>query len=85
MNTASRRRLLVLYAVAAAMLISLGGRLWYLQVMNNTAFTKLAAAGKAAAAQGATAEAAAGQAAAGAAAAEGAAAHGRAAQRISLK
>ena len=44
MNTASRRRLLVLYAVAAAMLISLGGRLWYLQVMNNTAFTKLAAA-----------------------------------------
>ena len=44
MNIASRRRLLVLYAVAAAMLISLGGRLWYLQVMNNTAFTKLAAA-----------------------------------------
>ena len=42
MNTASRRRLLVLYAVAAAMLISLGGRLWYLQVMNSTAFTKLA-------------------------------------------
>src|SRR2546430_15174671 len=26
------------------MLISLGGRLWYLQVMNNTAFTKLASA-----------------------------------------
>jgi penicillin-binding protein 2 len=44
MNTASRRRLLVLYVVAAAMLISLGGRLWYIQVMNNTAFTKLAAA-----------------------------------------
>jgi penicillin-binding protein 2 len=43
-NIASRRRLLVLYAVAAVMLISLGGRLWYLQVMNNTAFTKLAAA-----------------------------------------
>jgi penicillin-binding protein 2 len=43
MNMASRRRLLVLYVVAAAMLISLGGRLWYLQVMNNTAFTKLAA------------------------------------------
>jgi penicillin-binding protein 2 len=43
-NTSSRRRLLVLYVVAAAMLISLGGRLWYLQVMNNTAFTKLAAA-----------------------------------------
>jgi penicillin-binding protein 2 len=44
MNTASRRRLLVLYVVAAALLISLGGRLWYIQVMNNTAFTKLAAA-----------------------------------------
>ena len=44
MNVASRRRLLVLYVLAAAMLISLGGRLWYLQVMNNTAFTKLAAA-----------------------------------------
>jgi penicillin-binding protein 2 len=43
MNTASRRRLLVLYMLTAAMLISLGGRLWYLQVMNNTAFTKLAA------------------------------------------
>jgi len=47
MNVASRRRLLVLYAVVAAMLISLGGRLWYLQVMNNTAFTKLAAANQA--------------------------------------
>jgi penicillin-binding protein 2 len=34
----------VLYVVAAAMLVSLGGRLWYLQVMNTTAFTKLAAA-----------------------------------------
>jgi penicillin-binding protein 2 len=44
MNVASRRRLLVLYVIAAAMLVSLGGRLWYLQVMNNTAFTKLAAA-----------------------------------------
>jgi penicillin-binding protein 2 len=43
-NMASRRRLLVLYMIAAAMLVSLGGRLWYLQVMNNTAFTKLAAA-----------------------------------------
>jgi penicillin-binding protein 2 len=43
-NSSSRRRLLVLYVVAAAMVISLGGRLWYLQVMNNTAFTKLAAA-----------------------------------------
>jgi penicillin-binding protein 2 len=41
-NAASRRRLVVLYVIAAAMLISLGGRLWYLQVMNNTSFTKLA-------------------------------------------
>ena len=44
MNVSSRRRLLVFYVVAAVMLISLGGRLWYLQVMNSTAFTKLAAA-----------------------------------------
>jgi penicillin-binding protein 2 len=43
MNTASRRRLLVLYVIAAAMLVSLGGRLWYLQVMNSAAYTKLAA------------------------------------------
>src|SRR5215467_13841141 len=42
MNISSRRRLLVLYVLAAAMLVSLGGRLWYLQVMNTTAFTKLA-------------------------------------------
>ena len=42
MNVASRRRLVVLYVVAAALLISLGGRLYYLQVMNNTSFTKLA-------------------------------------------
>jgi penicillin-binding protein 2 len=42
MNVASRRRLVVLYVIAAAMLVSLGGRLWYLQVMNNTSFTKLA-------------------------------------------
>jgi penicillin-binding protein 2 len=40
----SRRRLVVLYAIVAVMLASLGGRLWYLQVMNTTAFTKLAAA-----------------------------------------
>ena len=44
MNTASRRRLLVLYVIAAAMLVSLGGRLYYLQVINATSFTKLAAA-----------------------------------------
>jgi penicillin-binding protein 2 len=42
MNVASRRRLVVLYVLAAAMVISLGGRLWYLQVMNTTSFTKLA-------------------------------------------
>jgi penicillin-binding protein 2 len=42
MNVASRRRLVVLYVVAAAMLISLGGRLWYIQVMNTTSFTKQA-------------------------------------------
>ena len=42
MNVSSRRRLVVLYALAAAMLVSLGGRLYYLQVMNNTSFTKLA-------------------------------------------
>ncbi len=42
MNVSSRRRLVVLYVLAAAMLISLGGRLYYLQVMNNTSFTKLA-------------------------------------------
>jgi penicillin-binding protein 2 len=38
----SRRRLLGLYVVVAVMLASLGGRLWYIQVMNTTAFTKLA-------------------------------------------
>lgn len=42
MNVASRRRLVVLYVLAAAMIVSLGGRLWYLQVMNNASFTKLA-------------------------------------------
>ena len=42
MNVSSRRRLVVLYVIAAAMLVSLGGRLYYLQVMNNTSFTKLA-------------------------------------------
>jgi penicillin-binding protein 2 len=40
----SHRRLLGLYVVIAIMLASLGGRLWYIQVMNTTAFTKLAAA-----------------------------------------
>jgi penicillin-binding protein 2 len=41
-NVSSRRRLVVLYVLAAAMVISLGGRLYYLQVLNNTSFTKLA-------------------------------------------
>jgi penicillin-binding protein 2 len=41
-NVSSRRRLVVLYVLAAAMLVSLGGRLYYLQVMNNSSFTKLA-------------------------------------------
>jgi len=41
-NVSSRRRLVVLYVLAAAMLISLGGRLYYIQVLNNTSFTKLA-------------------------------------------
>ena len=44
MNAASRHRLVVLYLLAAAMLISLGGRLYYLQVMNSTSYTKLATA-----------------------------------------
>jgi penicillin-binding protein 2 len=42
-NVSARRRLLVVYLLAAAMLVSLGGRLYYLQVMNTTAYTKLAA------------------------------------------
>ncbi len=42
MNAASRHRLLVLYVVAFAMLAALGGRLYYLQVMDSTAYTKLA-------------------------------------------
>jgi penicillin-binding protein 2 len=42
MNAASRRRLVALYVVAAVLLASLGGRLWYIQVLNNTSFTKQA-------------------------------------------
>jgi len=42
-GVSGRRRLIVLYLLVAVMLVSLGGRLWYIQVMNNTAFTKLAA------------------------------------------
>jgi penicillin-binding protein 2 len=43
MIPASRRRLVVLYAVVAALLISLGGRLWYLQVMTGHSYVRLAA------------------------------------------
>jgi penicillin-binding protein 2 len=42
MIPASRRRLFVLYAVIGALLISLGGRLWYLQVMNGHSYVQLA-------------------------------------------
>jgi len=41
---ASRRRLVLLYLVAAAMIITLGGRLWYLQVMDTTQYKTLASA-----------------------------------------
>ncbi|HEX4830302.1 MAG TPA: penicillin-binding protein 2 [Trebonia sp.] len=39
----SRRRLAVLYVIVIAMIATLGGRLWYLQVMNGTQFKTLAA------------------------------------------
>src|SRR5215475_9805859 len=42
MIPASRRRLAVLYVVVLAMIATLGGRLWYLQVMNGTQFKQLA-------------------------------------------
>lgn len=42
MNPSSRRRLLGLYVVAAAMLVALGGRLWYLQVLDSTHYKQLA-------------------------------------------
>ena len=44
MIPASRRRLLVLYVVLAAMLAALGGRLWYLQALNGTQYRALAVA-----------------------------------------
>src|SRR5215475_12554843 len=44
MIPASRRRLVVLYLIAAGMMITLGGRLWYLQVMDSTQYRQLAAA-----------------------------------------
>ena len=43
MIPASRRRLWVVHLVVAAMLISLGARLWYVQVMNSGTYTALAA------------------------------------------
>jgi penicillin-binding protein 2 len=42
MIPASRRRLAVLYLVVAAMIITLGGRLWYLQVMSGAQYQNLA-------------------------------------------
>jgi penicillin-binding protein 2 len=42
MIPASRRRLLVLYIVVIGMIATLGGRLWYLQVLNGTQFRQLA-------------------------------------------
>jgi penicillin-binding protein 2 len=42
MIPASRRRLVVLHVIVAALLIGLGGRLWYLQVMTGTAYASLA-------------------------------------------
>jgi penicillin-binding protein 2 len=38
----SRKRLLGLYAVTLAMLVVLGGRLWYLQVLDTTQYKSLA-------------------------------------------
>ena len=42
MIPASRRRLFVLYAVIGALLIALGGRLYYLQVLNGHSYVQLA-------------------------------------------
>jgi penicillin-binding protein 2 len=43
MIPASRRRLFVLYALVGVLLITLGGRLWYLQVMTGSSYARLAA------------------------------------------
>jgi penicillin-binding protein 2 len=43
MNPSSRRRLAGLYVITAAMLVALGGRLWYLQVLDTTHYRQLAA------------------------------------------
>jgi penicillin-binding protein 2 len=42
MIPAARRRLVVLYVMVAALLISLGGRLWYLQVMSGVTYANAA-------------------------------------------
>ena len=42
MIPAARRRLVVLYAVVFALLVSLGGRLWYLQVMTSVSYASAA-------------------------------------------
>jgi penicillin-binding protein 2 len=44
MIPASRRRLAVLYVLVVAALIALGGRLWYVQVLNTAQYKALAAA-----------------------------------------
>jgi penicillin-binding protein 2 len=44
MIPASRRRLAVLYVLVAAALVALGGRLWYVQVLNTAQYKALAAA-----------------------------------------
>ncbi|HEY6278783.1 MAG TPA: penicillin-binding protein 2 [Streptosporangiaceae bacterium] len=43
MIPAARRRLLVVYVLVAALLIALGGRLWYLQVMTGVSYASAAA------------------------------------------
>ncbi len=42
MNVSARRRLFLVYVIAAAMLVSLGGRLYYVQVLDTKPLTKLA-------------------------------------------
>ena len=46
MISASRRRLVVLHVVVATLLIVLSGRLWFLQVINGTAYAKQASANR---------------------------------------
>ncbi len=43
MIVASRRRVVVLYVLVAALLLVLAGRVWYIQVMSGATYTKLAA------------------------------------------